>query len=158
MEFQDDCDDDEEFEDGFEMDVFNIVDEVLFCKIGIVFFFGVFVKFVVFIVEIEFLFMEMLFEVKECVFCKRKVWDVCFVLLVFYLEVIIFFGLYQYLFEKNCLCVKLMVFRFLYVFNIFCLYFMILIGIVGWYCRRMIKIFYCVGLCQCNGIIFCVKF
>lgn len=94
MELQDDCDDDEEFEDGSEMDVSNTVDEASSCKTGTVSSSGALAKSVVPIAETEFLSMETSSEAKECVLCKRKVWDVRSVLLAFYSEAIIFLGLH----------------------------------------------------------------
>ncbi|XP_024384261.1 E3 ubiquitin-protein ligase PRT6 isoform X2 [Physcomitrium patens] len=72
MELQDDCDDDEEFEDGSEMDVSNTVDEASSCKTGTVSSSGALAKSVVPIAETEFLSMETSSEAKECVLCKRK--------------------------------------------------------------------------------------
>lgn len=42
MELQSDCDDDENFEDGFEMEVCSIVNESCVCKSGFVFIFEIF--------------------------------------------------------------------------------------------------------------------
>lgn len=75
MEYLDVSDDDDDYEEGFQMELFNIVDESFFYKSGNDFVFEKFIKFLFVVVEVDYVVME-IFEVKECVFCKRKVCDV----------------------------------------------------------------------------------
>lgn len=80
MEFYDNSGDDDGFEDEVELEFFNIVGKFFVCEINGIFIFEI-------IIEIDFnvvyMVMDVFFEISECVFCKRKVCDVYYVVLSF---------------------------------------------------------------------------